>query len=264
VRIFELGKVYLTPTNAEIEARREVMRLEREKYPRMNNWPQVPNEDKLPVEPRRLMGLLAGPREQKSLYAPNSEEPSMALDFFDAKGVVEELLRQMHVIGVEWVAVDAPVFHPGRAALLRKDGVELGIVGELHPTVIAEWEVPAMRVAAFDLDVEQLIAQLPSRVRYKTISAYPPVRQDMAFVVKEDVEAARVAEAIRRAGGDAVTDVSLFDIYRGKPIEEGYKSLAFAVTLNSPEKPLSEEEIARIRKKIEGLLKHEFGAQLRS
>jgi phenylalanyl-tRNA synthetase beta chain len=264
VRIFELGKVYLTPTEEEIEARREAMRREREKYPRMNDWPPVEHEDRLPIEPRRLMGMVAGPRTPRSLYAPDSEDEAIMLDFFDAKGAVEELLRQMHIQGVEWVPVDAAVFHPGRVAMLRVGGIELGVMGELHPSLLAEWEVPAGRVAAFDLDVEALIGALPNRVRYKTISAYPPVRQDMAFVVGEGVEAARVAEAIRRAGGEAVVDVSLFDIYRGKPIPEGHKSLAFAVTLNSPEKPLGEEELARIRKKIEGMLGRELGASLRS
>jgi phenylalanyl-tRNA synthetase beta chain len=82
--------------------------------------------------------------------------------------------------------------------------------------------------------------------------------------VDEDVPASRVAEAIKKAGGDAVVSVSLFDIYRGKPVPEGKKSLAFAVTMNSPEKPLTEEEIARIRKRIEGYLAREVGASLRS
>jgi phenylalanyl-tRNA synthetase beta chain len=264
VRIFELGKVYLTPTVEEVEARREAMRLEREKYPRMKNWPPVEHEDRLPIEPRRLMGMLAGPRLPRALYAPDGEDPAAQLDFFDAKGVVEELLRQLHIQGVEWRAATAALFHPGRVAMLRAGGVDLGVVGELHPNLVAAWEVPAARVAAFDLDVEALIGAMPSRVRYKQISAYPPVRQDMAFVVSEDVEAARVADAIKRAGGDAVVDVSLFDIYRGKPIPEGLKSLAYAVTLNSLEKPLGEEEVARLRKKIEGMLARELGAQLRS
>ena len=113
--------------------------------------------------------------------------------------------------------------------------------------------------------MEALISVLPDRVRYHTISSFQPVQQDMAFVVDEErAREPRVAEAIRRAGGEAVTGVSLFDIYRGKPIPEGKKSLAFALTLNSPEKPLTEEEIAKIRKKIEGYLAREVGASLRS
>jgi phenylalanyl-tRNA synthetase beta chain len=264
VRIFELGKVYLTPTAEEIEARREAMRQEREKYPRMKGWDLVPNEDMLPVEPRRLTGMISGPRTPRSLYAPDSDDPAAQADFFDAKGVVEELLERLHVAGVEWVPANSPLYHPGRSALIKAQGVELGIVGELHPRLIDQWEIPAERVAAWDLDVEAVLSVLPNRVRYTTVSPYPPMRQDMAFVVGEDVEAAKVAQAIRKAGGAAVTGVALFDIYRGKPIPEGKKSLAFAVTLNSPEKPLGEDEVARIRKKIEGLLAREFGASLRS
>jgi phenylalanyl-tRNA synthetase beta chain len=149
-------------------------------------------------------------------------------------------------------------------AFVRAQGMDLGVVGELHPKLLAAWDVPAERVAAWDLDVEALISVLPHRVLYKGISPYPPARQDMAFVVAEEVEVAKVAEAIRKAGGDVITGLSLFDIYRGKPIPEGHKSLAFAVILNSPEKPLTEEEIARIRKRIEGALSRELGASLRS
>ena len=119
-------------------------------------------------------------------------------------------------------------------------------------------------MAAWDLDVEALLSVLPDRVRYKTISPFPPVRQDMAFVVDEDTEAATSCPGDTQGGRRSGDGVALFDIYRDKPIPEGKKSLAFAVTLNSPEKPLSEDEVARIRKKIEGFLAREFGAALRS
>jgi phenylalanyl-tRNA synthetase beta chain len=178
--------------------------------------------------------------------------------------VVEQLLSHLHIAGAEWIPVDTSVYHPGRAALLRAQGVDLGIVGELRPTVIGEWDIPASRVAAWDLDVEALISVLPDRVRYHAISAFQPVQQDMAFVVDEVTPASRVLEAIKRAGGEPVTSISLFDAYCGKPIPEGKKSLAFALTLNSPERPLTEEEIAKIRKKIEGYLAREAGASLRS
>jgi phenylalanyl-tRNA synthetase beta chain len=86
----------------------------------------------------------------------------------------------------------------------------------------------------------------------------------MAFVVAEQVPAATLAGAIRRAGSPAVTYVTLFDVYRGGPVPEGSKSLAYALTLNAPDHPLTEDEIAKVRKKIEGALRHEFGATLRS
>jgi phenylalanyl-tRNA synthetase beta chain len=208
--------------------------------------------------------MISGPRTPRSLYAPDSAGPTAQADFFDAKGVVEELLERLHIADVEWSAAKSPLYHPGRSAVVSVLGVELGIVGELHPRLIEQWEIPAERVAAWDLDVEALLSVVPDKVRYKTVSPYPPVRQDMAFVVSEEMHAAPVAGAIRKAGGEAVKDVVLFDIYRGKPIPEGKKSLAFAVTLNSPAKPLSEEEVARIRKRIEGFLSRELGATLRT
>jgi phenylalanyl-tRNA synthetase beta chain len=264
VRIFELGKIYLSPTEEDIARKREEMRAERERYPRMNAWAPVEFEDRLPVEPRRLMGLMAGPRLPRSLFLPDPQAAGAELDFFDAKGVVEQLLAHMHVAGAKWLPVGAGLYHPGRVALLQAQGVDLGVVGELHPGLVSEWEVPAARVAAWDLDVEALISVLPDRVRYRPISAFQPVQQDMAFVVDESKPASWVADAIRRTGGEVVTSVSLFDIYRGKPIPEGKKSLAFALTLNSPDKPLTEEEIAKLRKRIEGYLSREVGASLRS
>lgn len=264
IRIFELGKIYLTPTEADVAARRQAMQQERERYPRMNAWQPVEYEDRLPVEPRRLMGIMSGPRAPRSRFNPDIEIPAAQLDFFDAKGAVEALLNHLHIAGVEWLPAHAPLFHPDRVAILRAQGVHLGVLGELHPTLLTEWEIPAPRVAAWDIDVEALISVLPNRVRYHAISPYQPVRQDMAFIINEDAPAATVAEAIRRAGGDALTAVTLFDVYRGKPIPEDKKSLAFALTLNSSEKPLTEEEIARIRKRIETTLARELGASLRS
>jgi phenylalanyl-tRNA synthetase beta chain len=174
------------------------------------------------------------------------------------------MLRHLHIEDVQWLPVDAPLFHPGRAAMLRAGGVDLGVVGEIHPRVLAEWDITAERVAAWDIDVEALIKALPRRVLYRAISPYQPERQDMAFVVDENVPSATVAQAIRRAGGSAVADVYLFDVYRSEQLGEGRKSLAFGVTLSSAEKPLTEEDAARIRNRIEGALSRGLGASLRS
>lgn len=274
IRIFELGKVYLTPTAEEIAARKAEMAAERVKYPRLQNWQPIQGEERLPLEPRRLMALMSGPRHARSLFHKEDtaregrNTPAWVgdgqLDFFDAKGVVENLLRTAHISTVEWVNVDAPLFHPGRAALVRAGGVNLGVVGELHPSLVAEWAVPAGRVAAWDLDVEALIEAMPQRNIYRQVSPYVPVRQDMAFVVPAGVPAAGVSEAMRRAGGANVADVALFDIYTGPQVEEGHKSMAFAVTLTGTNKPLTEEDVARLRRRIESALSREVGAKLRA
>lgn len=264
LRIFEVGKVYLTPTEEEKEERRRRMAEDREKFPRLQSWEPVFGEDLLPVEPRRLTGLMTGPRQPRSLSYPDVTSNAVQTDYFDAKGVIEALLESLHVGGVEYVQVDALLFHPGRVALVRAQGIDLGVVGELHPSLVEAWELPAQRVAAFDLSIEAISEVIPERHRYTPISPLAPVRQDMAFVVDEATPAALVAEIIRKAAGDSISEIALFDIYRGRPIPESQKSLAFAINFVSIEKPLTEEEIARLRKRIEGRLERELGAKLRT
>jgi phenylalanyl-tRNA synthetase beta chain len=268
VRIFELGKIFVARTEREVEERRGEIQRERALYPRLRNWQPVQDEERLPLEPRRLMGLMSGPRHPRSLFNQDGRQASQPwngeeLDYFDAKGVVEEMLRHLHISDVRWVQADAPLFHPGRSAMLRAGGRDLGVVGELHPTLLAEWDMPGGRVAAWDLDVEALIEAMPARHLYRQISPYVPVRQDMAFVVSADMPAARLGDAIKRAGGASVLDVTLFDIYTGPQVGEGQKSLALAVTFNSTEKLLTEEDAARLRQRIERTLERELGARLR-
>ena len=263
-RIFELGKVFLTRTEGEVEQRLIELAEERVKYPRLTNWEPVPGEERLPLEPRRLAGIMAGYRFPRTRFHLSGDGPDSQLGFFDAKGVIEEALRHLHISGVEWTTVDAPLFHPGRVAALRSGDIELGVVGELHPSVIDAWDAPAETVAAWDLDVEALVELMSRGYRYVPVSQHQQVRQDMAFVVDSAMPAATVAQAIRRVGGANVIEVSLFDIYTGTPIEEGKKSLAFALTFSALDKPLSEEEVARLRGRIERTLERELGAKLRT
>ena len=264
VKIFEVGKVFMTRTDEEVEQRKQEMDEERERYQRLKMWEPVPSEERLPLEPRRLAGLMSGPRDERSRFNPDTEQTAEQIEFFDAKGVIEELMRHLHIEKVEWSPVDAPIFHPGRAASLRSNEMDLGIVGELHPSVVRDWDLPDQRVCGWDLDLEAVLQVMPRRTLYNPVSPYQPVRQDMAFVVEEKVPAIVLLEAIKRAGGEAVTDVSLFDIYQGKPIPEGKRSLAFAITFSSTEKPLTEEEVARLRKRIAGALSRELQAEMRT
>jgi phenylalanyl-tRNA synthetase beta chain len=263
VRIYELGKVFLTPKEEEIKERLVRMAEERAKYPRMDAWDPVEGEERLPLEPRRLAALMSGPRTPRSRFGDGTDGEGQ-LDFFDAKGVVEELLKHLHVGGVEYVPVDAPLYHSGRVALVRAEGIDVGIVGELHPGVADEWQLSGQRVCGFDFSVEAIKRAMAERHLYEQVSAYAPVVQDMAFVVAEETPAALVADTLRKAVGASVGAVRLFDIYRGKPVPEGHKSLAFAVSFTPADKPLTEEEIARLRKRIEGRLEYELGAKLRT
>jgi phenylalanyl-tRNA synthetase beta chain len=117
---------------------------------------------------------------------------------------------------------------------------------------------------AFELDLDALVRAAPERVSYRDISPYPEVRQDLAFVVDEDVPAADLAAAMRAAAGDELRSVEPFDEYRGAQIGDGKRSLAFRVAFGSPERTLTDAEAAAARERIVAALADRFGAELRA
>jgi phenylalanyl-tRNA synthetase beta chain len=117
---------------------------------------------------------------------------------------------------------------------------------------------------AFELDVDSLIARAPDLVVYEDVITYPPVRQDLAFTVPEDVPAGALVAAAREAAGPELRDMRPFDVYRGEQIEPGRKSIAFAVSFQSPDRTLSDADAAALRDRIVAALAERFGATLRA
>ncbi len=231
VEMFEVGKVFLPQEGAD-----------------------------LPAEPRRLALVMTGPREGRHWLAAADAPP---LDFFDLKGVIEALVRRLHLEDVVYEPAEHPTFQPGRTARLTVGGEEMGYLGELHPAVKEAFDLPEQRIAAAELDLEALLARTPETWRVQAISPYPAVLQDLAFIVDEEIPAARVRDLIARAGGFLLKSVRLFDVYRGEQIPPGKKSLAFALTFQAPDKTLSDRIVAKQVKRIVGRLKKELGAELR-
>ncbi|MER3409491.1 MAG: phenylalanine--tRNA ligase subunit beta [Thermoleophilia bacterium] len=192
----------------------------------------LPSQGALPEERWRLGGILDG-------------------GFFAAKGVVETLLQALHV-EERFERGGEPFLHPGRAARLR-----FGWVGELHPALLEGW-------SAFELDLEELFRRVPTTVVYEDVVTYPALRQDLAFVVREEVLAADLIEAAREAAGPELREMRVFDVYRGEQIGPGRKSIAFRVAFQSPERTLSDEEAAALRARIVEALRQRFGAELRA
>jgi phenylalanyl-tRNA synthetase beta chain len=148
---------------------------------------------------------------------------------------------------------DEPLLHPGKAARTAE-----GWFGELHPTVLdGAW-------GAFELDLDALAAAAPAAVSYAEVSPFPEVRQDLAFVVDEDVPAGALLASIREAGAPELRDARVFDEYRGAQLGEGKRSLAFRVAFGSPERTLTDEEAGTVRARIVRLLADRFGAVLRA
>ena len=169
-----------------------------------------------------------------------------------AKGIVDTLYAALKAEPrFERIADD--LLHPGKAA-----ATAAGVVGELHPVALdGVWGV-------FELDLARLLAEAPGDVRYADVVSFPPVRQDLAFAVPEEVTAAELVDAAREAAGPELTGMRPFDLYRGDQVGEGRKSIAFAVSFQSPERTLTDEDAARLRERIVAALAKRFGAELRA
>lgn len=215
---------------------------------------------RLPDEPRRLAILLSGLRR---LQHWQSDDEGL-IDFYDLKGTVQEMLKGLSLIDIEFEPAQNPSFHPGKCASVKVNGETLGLLGELHPLVIENFELSGQPVLAAELDVEILMPMIPDRYNLEPVPVFPPVLEDLAVVVDEDVQAQRVAELIQQTGGKMVTAVNLFDVYRGGQAGPGKKSLAFSLTYQDPDRTLTDKEVASIRERIINRLEVDLGARLRN
>jgi phenylalanyl-tRNA synthetase beta chain len=187
-------------------------------------------------------------------------EPRPA-DFHTAKGTLEAALGSVRVPFTLQPA-GSPFLHPGRSAsVLVGNGREAGWIGELHPLVARAWDLDG--VAAFELDADLIAGEAPGVPRYAEISSFPAVLQDIAVVVSDDVPAAQVEAVVRRAGGELLRAVEVFDLYRGEQVGGGAKSLAMRLEFRAPDRTLTDDEVAERRAAIEREL-GEIGGRLRA
>lgn len=221
----------------------------------------LPHEGEALPEERRLLALaMTGPRS-----LPHWEgQDARPMDFYDLKGVVEALFEGLHLSPLAFEPAEHPAFHPGKSARVCLGEQAVGTIGELHPLVAERYDLPESPVLAGTFDLEALLRAVPDRHAVQPVPAFPPVLEDLAFVVDEAVPAAEVAALIRQAGGDLVAGVRLFDIYRGAQIGEGKKSLAYAITYQAPDRTLTDEEVAKVRKRIVRAVEERLGARLRA
>jgi phenylalanyl-tRNA synthetase beta chain len=192
----------------------------------------LPTGTRIPDERWRLGGIVAG-------------------EFFHAKGAVEAIFEALHI---------EPRFERARVLAGSPVGatVQSGWVAAHGPLELdGQW-------AAFELDLEELFALVPERILYRDVITYPPLRLDFAFVVDEAVPAGELMAAVREAAGGELQELRFLSDYRGAPIPAGKKSLAVAVAFQSPERTLTEEDGARLRKAIVEHLAARFGAELRA
>ncbi len=210
----------------------------------------IPDEDptKLPDERRRIViGFLKGG------------------DFYTLKGMVDGLLAKAGITDAVYTAKkDDAAFHPGRCAVVSTaDGTLISTLGEIHPTVAGGYDID-VPVYIADIDFENLFAEANMNKQYKALPKFPATTRDFAFVCDDELEVGAIEAVMKKAGGKLVEDVRLFDVYRGKQLGEGKKSVAFKVILRAPDRTLTDDEADKTSKKILTLLEKELSITLRA
>ena len=222
-RLFEIGKEYLPTT-----------------------------PDQLPLEPARLtIGMYGG-----------------NVDFYDLKGVIEALMVQLKISGCRYerCGEDCPfdeksAFHPGSCAVLYVGETPLGIFGELHPNVQNNYGIGVKTYAA-KLNIPEMLEHAATEISYQPLPKYPATTRDLSLVCDDGIPVAQLEQAIRKAVGNILEKVTLFDVYKGQQIAQGKKSVSYSISMRSHDGTLTDEQADGAMKRVLKALKA-MGAELR-
>ena len=216
----------------------------------------------LPDEPTYVAGVLSGCWDDDTWCAkyPN-------LDFFDAKGVVEQLLEALRITRVRYKVADPARYawlQPGRAAEVLAGGEVLGWVGNIHPNSLKSFGVDDV-VVAFELSVDALQRLAQKQLPYQDVPTLPGVDVDLAIVVDESVTYETLVQRITSAGGKLLRDVRLFDVYRDPVrVGAGKKSMAFSLTYRADDHTLTSEEVDKAHQRLVTKVMRSTGGEVRS
>ena len=214
----------------------------------------------LPLEKLMLALALTGTRQSPAW----NDQAGQTMDFFDLKGIMEDLCTSLGVDGVEYIPViDDTRFHPGKCAQLVLHQQPVGMLGELHPLVKDRYDLGNSPVLVAEMNLDVLIQLEKDRIIIP-IHPFPPVLEDIALALDESIPAGRVEDLIRQTGGSLLVNVRLFDVFQGGQLPQGKKSLAYALTWQTPDRTLTDADVAQLRNKIIKRLEHDLGATLRT
>ncbi len=216
----------------------------------------------LPREAQRLAGVLAGSMAEKSW----NTNPA-PFDFFDGKGVLESIARELALPKVRFRVLEGPAaghLQPGRAAEMLSGGTVIGWVGELHPLAVDAYDAKGP-VVAFELDIDALVKSARPARDFVDIPEFPPVSVDVAFIVDEDVTNEKLMQRMHSAGGKLLSSIRLFDVYRDeKRLGAGKKSMAYSLEYRAADRTLTGEEVEKAHSKLIKKVCGGLGAETRS
>jgi len=216
-------------------------------------------KEQLPIENEMLSGLWSGLREEPSWLTKNKP-----CDFYDLKGALEGLFDALNITPVTFSRIKPQHCHYtryGHSAQVSCQGKVLGVIGEVHPEVLKVYDL-RQKAYVFELNLNHLLALLPKRIVAHAIPRFPFTTRDITLIVEEQIEAASVIAAIEKLDEPLVESIYIFDVFSGKPIPSGKKSISIRVTYRSAETTLIDEDVNMIHQKLTGNLLKAFKASL--
>ncbi|HHT36936.1 MAG: phenylalanine--tRNA ligase subunit beta [Candidatus Wallacebacter cryptica] len=210
---------------------------------------------KLPSEERRLGLLLYGKRD-----AEHWQLKPDYYDFYDLKGLVELILDNF-AADFDWERSALPIFHPGRQCQITVDGELIAYFGEVHPEVQKNYRIPD-RIYLAEIHLNKLIKHRKPVPRFELLPRYPAVERDLAVLVDEEIPVGAIVEELQSAGGSLLKAVNIFDVYQGKQVEAGKKSIAFSFVFQG-ERTLTDDEVNQQLKQMYNAIQEKFAAVMR-
>lgn len=185
------------------------------------------------------------------------------IDFYSLKGLLESLMQYLRINSFAVSRnTEIDFMHPGRCANVIVGGINIGFFGEIHPQVAKNYDI-GTKVYVAEIDLEGLLANINTEVHYKPLPKYPAITRDIAMLVKDEVLVGDIEKVITQKGTKLLEAVELFDVYKGKQIEAGYKSVAYKLTFRTADRTLTDEEVQKVMSKILAALEQELQARLR-
>ena len=227
VRIFELGNVFIRGERGEWKERMVVS------------------------------ALVAGVRENNVW-----EQTGESYDYFDLKGALDSVSSCLKLKLIEQPELERSFMLKGKSVGLTVGGQDCGYLGELSPGIVRQYELPSHCVV-FELDFDRLINVLPQQFRFSPLPKFPETYRDISILIDKAVTSGEVIDRINQAGGPLLRKIELYDHFEGKKIQEGKKSLTYALTFQSNDRTLADEEVNPVFEKIVKSLSSQLGAMLR-
>ena len=212
----------------------------------------------LPEEKNILAGLLSG-KTSEDLWGLK-----VNVDFYDLKGCLENVFYDLKLEQRRYRAeISEPFLHPGQSCNLYVNDTKIGFMGQVHPEVLEKMDIRSTAYL-FEINLDVLEKQLSPRIHYKEVSKFPAVTRDVAFVVPVTMEADKMLEIVLTQREDLLENVGIFDIYAGKGLEEGTKSLGLRFSYRAPDRTLTDAEINSIHERIVSSTVRLTGAKIRA